>query len=569
MTIKVLAESAKEKGRLLSQLVRHLLDELGYDDFRVQVAATGMDLEAKAKHRATQAPILCKVRALPREIGPDELKRFLADYAKSKRKDRRFVGLLLAFSGLSQSARDWYANMEEKGKGEFHVFAPEKILALLRRARLIGSPEVVEPAVKSRIRTDAGPRFLAYHEGHMFWVQTILSGRKPTSYAVLGSHGELISRVVARELKRLDPALQGKRLVDLFLRDKIFLALLDMVPRNLEALAKEAREPLADVREAIQDLLRENVLTVESGGQPRWKTDRYSLRPDLGLFLSLARQYLEGPNRFRFLSSAFAVNLLAADVPGYLEGRWRFRGSERDRAGLYRFLTLTPSGLNHMLFTPTDRYAATDGEARAGLGYAERERMRIPHMQRLLADLLVRMANDMEQPQFQELLVTKGVKVHLLRMIAKGATINDLWFNLDAESLLALGRTGGASRSAQTGRVETDHFIDLGTALLHAGEYEQAVAQFDRGIKEVRDPSRLLTAWNQRGLCLVHLKKFTDATTCFNEALRYNGNSKAAWFYKAVCLKELGDLSGAQRCCRRALEIDPTYAEARELSQIL
>jgi len=111
--------------------------------------------------------------------------------------------------------------------------------------------------------------------------------------------------------------------------------------------------------------------------------------------------------------------------------------------------------------------------------------------------------------------------------------------------------------------------IELGAALLHMEEYEQAVAQFDRGIKDLRDPSRLLTAWNQRGMCLLHLKKFTDATTCFNEALRYNGNSKQAWYYKAVCLKELGDLNGAQRCCKRALEIDPSYAEARELMQVL
>ena len=100
MTIKVLADSAKEKGRLLSQLVKQLLDELGYDDFRVRVAAAGTDLEVKAKHRATQAPIQCKVRALPREIGPDELKRFLSAYSQSKRKDRRFVGLFLAFCGL-------------------------------------------------------------------------------------------------------------------------------------------------------------------------------------------------------------------------------------------------------------------------------------------------------------------------------------------------------------------------------------------------------------------------------------------------------------------------------------
>jgi tetratricopeptide (TPR) repeat protein len=567
MTIRVLSASAKDKGRLLDQLVKRLLDELGYDDFRVRITGAGTDIEVKARHRATLAPILCRARALPREVGPDELKRFLAGYTREKKKDRRLVGLFLALSGLSRPAREWYARMEEKGKGEFHVFPPEKILTLLRRARLVGPPEVVEPAIKSRIRTDVGPRFLAYHEGHMYWVQMTLTGRKPTGYAVLASHGDLVSHVVARELKRLDPVLQGKRLVDVYLRDKVFLTLLDLVPRNLEAIAKEVREPQNGVREVMQDLMRESVVAVEPGGPPRWKNDRYSLRGDLGLFLSLARQYLESPHKFRFLGSAFATRLLATDIPGYLETRWKFRGPEQERAGLYRFLALSPGGLNHALFTPTDRYAASDGEGRSG--YAERERSRGPQFSRLLGDLLVRMAGDLDHPQFQELLAAKGVKVHLYRVTAKAATVHDLAFSLQADTEIALAPPTSSARTGQPARGEPEHYIELGAALLHMEEHEQAVAQFDRGIKDLRDPSRLLTAWNQRGICLVHLKRFTDATTCFNEALRYNGNSKLAWYYKAVCLKELGDLNGAQRCCKRALEIDPNYAEARELMQLL
>jgi tetratricopeptide (TPR) repeat protein len=566
MTIKVLAESAKDKGRLLTQIVKRLLDELGYDDFRVRVSAAGTDLEVKAKHRATQATILCKARALPREIGPDELKRFLAAYTQGKKKDRRLVGLFLALSGLSKSAREWYAGIEEKGKGEFHVFPPEKLLALLRRARLIGPPEVVEPAIKSRIRTEAGPRFLAYHEGQVFWVQMTLTGRKPTGYAVLGSHGELVSRVVAREIKRLDSTLEGKRLVDIYLRDKVFLTLLDMIPRNLEALTKEVREPLADVREVLQDLVRENLVVVEAGGQPRWKNDRYSFRLDLALFLSLARQYLDSQNKFRFLGSQFATALLGSEVPGYLEARWRFRSTDRERAGLYRFLSVSPSALNHALFTPTDRYLAPETDPRAG--FPERERSRVPQWNRLIGDLLARMAADMDHPQFQELLLARGIKGHLFRTSAKAASTQELSYALHADSLLAQTKPAGV-RAAHLVRGESEQAIDLGTALMHMEEYEQAVTHFDRGIKEIRDPSRLLNAWNNRGICLLQLKKLAEATASFNEALRYNGNSKIAWYRKALCLKDLGDMSGAQRCCRRALEIDPAFAEARELSQLL
>lgn len=567
MTIKVLAGSAKERGALLQQLVRRLLDELGYEEFRPRVDAGGTELEVKARHRATQAGILCKARCLPREIGPDELKRFQAAYTREKKKDRRAVGLYLALSGLSRPARDWYAALEDRGKGEFHVFAPEKLLALFRRARLIGSTEAVEPAIKARIRIDAGPRFLAFHEGHMYWVQTTLTGNKVTGYAVLGGGGELVSRIVAREIKRLDPALAGKRLIDLHLRDKAFLTMLDLVPRNLEALTKEVRESAADVRELLQDFTRENLVAVEPGGQPRWKMDRYTLRADLALFLALARQYLEGPHRFRFLGSAFAGTMLAADVPAYLDARWKFRGPEPQRAGLCRMLAISPAALNHALYAHTDRYFAPEAEGRP-LGLAERERPRALQFQRLVGDLLVRLAGDMEQPPFQELLTTKGLKAFLFRASARAATTQEAAFDFRADTLVALGRPAGSGRPAAT-RGESEHLVDLGTALMHMKEYEQAVSCFERGTKEIKDPSRLLTAWNHRGICLVHLRKHADAVACFNEALRYNANSSLAWLQKAICLRELGDPSGAQRCCRRALEIDPSHTEARDLLQVL
>jgi tetratricopeptide (TPR) repeat protein len=63
---------------------------------------------------------------------------------------------------------------------------------------------------------------------------------------------------------------------------------------------------------------------------------------------------------------------------------------------------------------------------------------------------------------------------------------------------------------------------------------------------------------------LLHQKRHSAAISCFNEALRYDGNCKEAWLHKAACLKGLGDSNGAIRCAKRALEIDPAYDEARD-----
>jgi len=95
-------------------------------------------------------------------------------------------------------------------------------------------------------------------------------------------------------------------------------------------------------------------------------------------------------------------------------------------------------------------------------------------------------------------------------------------------------------------------------------EYLYALELIEMALKELRDPAKLALAWNGKGICLLSQKRYAEAINCFNESLRYDNNTPSAWFHKAICLKGLGDAQGALRCCRRALEIDPTYREAKE-----
>src|SRR5574341_200411 len=89
MTIKILADSRKGRAQGLLQVTKRLLDELGYADFRVQGAARPAELILKARHRGTLDPLLCQVKALPRDIGPDHLRGFLNFHARHYRKSCR------------------------------------------------------------------------------------------------------------------------------------------------------------------------------------------------------------------------------------------------------------------------------------------------------------------------------------------------------------------------------------------------------------------------------------------------------------------------------------------------
>jgi len=565
MTIKVLADSKKGKAQGLLQVTKRLLDELGYADFRLQGPAQPAELILKARHRGTLDPLLCQVKAVPRDIGPDHLRGFLKFHARQQRKDKRLLGLFICLSRLSAPAQEW-AQKNGEARRHFHLFGVDKVAALLKRAKLVTSAESFSQVVRARLREEAGPPALTFFEGRFYWVQTVLQGRRPVGYVVLEADGQPASKWIAQEIKRLDPALEGKRFYDLQLRERVLLALLDLQKRNLEELAKETRDPSGDVRPAVQDLVKEQMLQAEPVANPRWKFDRYTIRAEMEIFLSLARQFLEGPHRFKFLASSYAARALASDVPKYLERRLRLTSGETGRLGLIGLISVSPAAFHHALFAPADRYAAPPGEGDPRGGQAapaDRERARQAMLGRLQSDLIFHLIGDMQNPHFLDLMGGRGIKAYLFRANAKGATLSGTAYDLRAESITPLGKPAAPGRSGG-GSGEAGHFADYGQALMHMEEYEAAVGQFDRGLRDLRDPVKLTGAWTHRGICLLHLKKPSEAINSFNEALRYNANYKEAWYHKAVGLKELGDTTGAMRCCKRAIELDPAYSEARE-----
>ncbi len=570
MTIKVLADSKKSKAQGLLQVTKRLLDELGYTDFRLHSPPNAAELTLKARHRGTHDPLLCKVKSVPRDIGPDHLRSFLKAHAREQRKDKRLLGLLLCFSRLSASAQEW-AQKNGEARRHFHLFGVDKVTGLLKRAKLVSSPESIDQAVRARLREEAGPAALTFFEGRFYWVQTVLQGRRPVGFVVLEADGEPASKWIAQEIKRLDPALEGKRFYDLQLRERVLLALLDLQKRNLEELAKETRDTATDLRPVVQDLVKEQVVQAEQVGNPRWKFDRYSIRPDLEIFLSLARQFLEGQHRFKFLASPYVARALGSDVSKHLERRLRLSGAENARLGLIGLISVSPAAFHHVLFAPTDRYSAppSEGDGRSGAGSAppiDRDRARQAALGRLHSDLIFHLLGDMQNPHFFDLMGGRGIKAYLFRATAKAATLSGTAYHLRAETITPMGKPGAPGR-AGSGSGEAGHFVDYGQALMHMEEYEPAVAQFDRGLRDLKDPLKLTAAWTNRGICLLHLKKHSEAINSFNEALRHNANYKEAWFHKAVCLKELGDATGAMRCCKRAIELDPAYSEAREYLQ--
>jgi tetratricopeptide (TPR) repeat protein len=569
MGMKILAASTTEKATALKQLTEDLLDELGYTDFRAKLFPSRLAIDLKARHRSGAHRLHCHGRTMPHEVSLEELRRVHRRYVQERRRDKRLAGVFFSPSGFQAAARSWFSRLDPAVRGDYHLFGADKIWTLLRRAKLVSSPEQIALTVEGRIMAEHGPLNLIFAGGRFYWVVPIQAKRE-SQFVVLDAYGSPVSRRIAHSIKRMDPSLKGRHFIDLHARERVLLALAESGQKNIEVLMREVKEPLEDLREVIQGLLAEGFLTAEPGGQPRWRTDRYSLRPDFDIFLSLGRQFLDGPNRFRFLNSNFAVQMLVAGLLPYLEGRFKVKFSEEDRSWLPKFLAVSPSALSHALFAPTDYFVSAWQEVESRLlPGPDKERLRGQHLSKLYSDLLLRYGSDLQDSRFDEVLRLKGVRGHLYRVTAKAATADELFFSIKGESYLPLA--GPAPAGVAPRKVAgpappptAEAALGNGKALMHMQEYDQAIELLDRAIRDLKDPKKLLEAWIGKGTCLLNQKRHSAAIGCFNEALRYDPNARQAWLSKAVCLKELGDSNGAIRCARRALELDPSYEEARE-----
>jgi tetratricopeptide (TPR) repeat protein len=63
--------------------------------------------------------------------------------------------------------------------------------------------------------------------------------------------------------------------------------------------------------------------------------------------------------------------------------------------------------------------------------------------------------------------------------------------------------------------------------------------------------------WHNKGLALLRIKRFRESIECFDMALRLNEKYAKAWYNKGRALELLGDRTSAQPCLNKARRLDP------------
>lgn len=557
--IKALAPSRREKGQAFELLMRQVLDSSGLSPVRTRLRVTGAGpfIDVRGKSRKDTTPYIAECRALSREVTLDEVKRFFSRYRRERRQTKRLRGLYISCTPFSPKALTWYHALSEDVRHVFELLGPETIAARFAESRTLLDLKTFEAEVAASSTFPPGSRFLSSLGGNLYWVQTLLVHRRPAAFIVLRGSGGTVPLYICQEIKRLDPALRDKRLLDLSLRERILLELLSAEHRSSDELAQALGEQPQDVFPVLQWLEKEGVITsLRSPRKPR-RLDRYRLQRGFANFLQLARHFLPGAYRFRFLASRFAAQMISTSLASYLEERFRLKFPAEDVEAIVNLLSVSPAALTFALSFPQN-YVMSEREMNAKfIPDGEREKMREVARARFASDLSLRAITDSVHAEFSSLLAARDVRGYLARIQVKASTRQHPLFSLRGYHLYTL--------SGEKRATEAELALEFGSVMRLMQEYDHAVQYLDQAIRELKDPARLKTAWNNKGLCFFSKRRNQEAIECFNEAIKLDSNLKQAWFNKAICLREVGDSLGALRCVQRSLEIDPAYKEAKDL----
>ncbi|MFQ5532686.1 MAG: tetratricopeptide repeat protein [Candidatus Methylomirabilales bacterium] len=560
--IKVLAPSQREKGSAFELLMRQVLDSCGLSPSRTRLRVTGAGplLDTRGRQRKDDTPYVGECRALSREVTRDEVKNFFQRYRRERRKRKKLQGLFLSCTPFSPKVFAWYLALPDDVRQGFHILGPDFITSRLADGHRLLEMAALEAEVSASSTLSPGPRFVASFGGNLYWVQTLLIRRRPAAFFVLEGRGGEAPRTICQEIKRLDTSLRDKYLLDLALRKQTLLELLSQDSRTTDDLAHALGEKPREVLGVLQWLEKEELISSQrTPGKPR-RLDRYRLQRGLPVFLHLARQFLPGADRFRFLASEFAAQIIATGLVPYLEERLRLRFAPEDIGMIVNLLSISPAALSFAL-SSAQGYVSSDRDTDASIPEGERQRLRETASAKFVSDMSVRAITDSFHEEFSSLLAARDVRAYVARIQLKAATLHIPLFSLNTFHLHTLP----AGKPAP----DADLALEFGVVMRHIQEYDHAIQYLDRAIRDLKDPARLKSAWNNKGLCFFNKRRYQEAIECFNEAIKFDSNLKQAWFNKSICLREVGDTLGAMRCVKRALEIDPSYKEAKDLIQRL
>ena len=555
----MLGKSNKEKGDSFEKLMKKALDSAGYEDFLIDIHKTGREIDITAKHKVTGQPIICECKAHEKPIGSGDILKFYSVYDLEYQRNDKFIGLFFSLSGFKSTAFATYNEMTNNIKNRFLLRDADFILSMLRKVNVIASDDKLDFILLSRIKYCLGERYLTCMDGNPYWIQTILTDNKTTHYTILGAKGEEdVQDFLCTEIGLLDPGLRNLTLLNIHAMKKIIIILLDGSSKTLDEIVKTANECKETTVLSLENLIRDNIVEKIS--------DKFCLRKELTTFIDLAKQFLKAEDEPKFFLSPYNDQMLNLHLIDYCENRFKLHFTFETKKALLQMVRVSPSVLFEILFSPINKYVTTDEHMkRLNMPDEEYKKWKESQNCEFIGNLLRLLIEDLWNPFLKDNLLKRNIRGFKTQMGITLAKMDGLYASASGENVVMLFRAAGKIEAGElVSATDYDLYIETGLILLNLGEPERAIKNLDIALTNLKEPSKIKAAWNNKGLALASIGKQDDAIDCYNKAIEIDEKLKEAWYNKGLAFAFKGDFKTARECYLKALEIDPNYSHASD-----
>jgi tetratricopeptide (TPR) repeat protein len=562
--ITVAGRTNQEIGNLLEQLITELLGKLGFADFVRNAHKTGSEIDIRARHRVTGAPLICECKARSAATGAPALRLFHSEFVRARRKDRRCHGLFISISGFTGTAREWYHELDKSTQTSLTIVDPSRLLDLLVQTQLLLPQEAVTALIRERHGLDQPATCTLIVSRHgLCWL-----GEYPVAkrlrVTLLDGKGYTLPNWKCREILRfLGQPLSDARLFGLDVRRKVQLALLANEELNSGQIAKQIKESLPDVVLALENLQAGRLLELLGG--------KYRFTRDPVPFVNVASEFLRSVDSLVFFRSQYAKDMVSATaLLTYIDERYKLRLAAEQCEALSRVLSVSPSALAYVLFTDPQRYLNTHQQVTKLQDLTQRERWLEQHAASIPREAFFQAVHDFTAGDtvLAGHLGDLGIKRTRIRArIDLVGTRSWPKFSMETESRAAIEKAGGPIEAGALVSFSEPAEFDSWNGLFHLEleEWAEAEAELRKALSLVgpNTPCDLHQAiLNNLGLVYQRQKHWPEAAAFFQRCLAVRDPEWPTPFTNLItCLMESSAISEARQVFTDALQLFPSLEQ--------
>ena len=324
--------------------------------------------------------------------------------------------------------------------------------------------------------------------------------------------------------------------MDTLIRKKIILHLLDCAPKPANEIADEIGTSLTIVEDQLTALVSENIFKKVSQDE----ANQYVVKKDIETFAQLVKEFLSDKEKHKeeveqFITSEYYFSRIDNELVDYVLGRFYIDSvyyTNEEKESTRRILLASPSGLLFALHEDTAQFHESWAHQNQ-LNPSDEDRERITGIvrSRFMTPLLEMLIDDVGNSPYGSLYDKLEIRMIKTSIQVSLSTPHEKYVEAIGGGITSFHRVEEDLReSLRPGQwitfVDPMDFSNYGLALLHLGEFQAALKDFDKALDKVDDPTQKAIALNNKGLAFLQFKQYQKAIECFEEGIALDSESE-------------------------------------------